>query len=322
LGNCVYPKKVKKVNLPTVHIVILNWNGLEDTLECLSSLESMTYTAVKAIVVDNASRDNQAETIEQNFPDVIVLKQTENLGFCGGCNVGIKYALESGADFVMLLNNDTLVPPDLIEKLLAGFENLENAGAVSPIILEHPATEKIWFSQARWDVAEAQFRLSKPNEKYEDFADKKPYLSDFACGCCLFAPAKIFETVGLLDERYFAFYDEAEWCARLRENGFESYVIPSAFMYHKVSRSTPSLVSTYLLSRNRLLWMTENLLVKDKLKSIPYLLKEFIWHFLNLIGLRKGNYTKQHSRALLHGWKDYMFGKFYKWDEKTEKLLF
>lgn len=295
---------------------------MEDTLECLSSLESLSYPTVKAVVVDNASRDNQAETIKEKFPGAAVLKQTENLGFCGGCNVGIKYALENGADFVMLLNNDTLVPPDLIEKLLAGFENLENAGAVSPIILEHPATEKIWFSRARWEGAEAQFRLARPDEKYEDFAGKNPYLTDFACGCCLFAPAKIFETVGLLDERYFAFYDEADWCARLREKGLESYVVPSAFMYHKVSRSTPGLVSTYLLSRNRLLWMTENLHVRDKLQSLPYLLKEFIWHSLNLIGWRKGIYTKQHSRVLLRGWKDYMFGKFYKWDKKTEKLLF
>ncbi|MEP6904222.1 MAG: glycosyltransferase, partial [Actinomycetota bacterium] len=78
---------------PSVHIVILNWNGLEDTLECLASLENLSHPGVKAIVIDNASRDNQAETIEQKFPDAAVLRQTENLGFCGGCNVGIKYAL-------------------------------------------------------------------------------------------------------------------------------------------------------------------------------------------------------------------------------------
>lgn len=295
---------------------------MDDTLECLSSLENLDYPSVKTIVVDNASRDNQAETIERKFPSATVLRQSENLGFCGGCNVGIKHALETGADFVMLLNNDTLVPPDLIDKLLEGFEHSENAGAVSPIILEHPAIEKVWFSRARWEVAEAQFRLAKPNEKYEDFSAKPPYLSDFACGCCLMASAKMFEKVGLFDERYFAFYDEAEWCSRLREKGFGAYVIPSAFMYHKVSRSTPSLVSTYLLARNRLLWMTENLPVRDRLKATPYLIKELIWHSLNLFGLRKGNYTKQHSRALLRGWKDYMFGKFYKWDEKTEKIIF
>lgn len=307
---------------PTVHIIILNWNGLEDTLECLSSLENLTYSAVRIIVVDNASKDNQAETIEQKFPEAVVLKQTENLGFCGGCNVGIKYAIAAGADFVMLLNNDTLVPPDLIEKLLAGFEKLENAGAVSPIILEYPATEKVQFSNAKWEAAQGEFILSEEGEKYEDFAGKEPYLTEFACGCCLLAPTGVFREEGLLDERYFAFYDEAEWCARIRRNGFESYIIPNAFMYHKISRSTSDLLSAYLMSRNRLLWITENLPVSEKLKTLPCLLKEVVWHFGNLAGLTKKHYTKQHSRVVLKGWKDYMLGKFYKWDEKTEKMMF
>ena len=318
-------KKLKKTDNPesgVVYIIILNWNGLEDSLECLESIKNLNYPLVKAVVVDNASKNNQAETLEQKFPDAAVLRQSENLGFCGGCNVGIRYALENGANYVMLLNNDTLVPPDLIEKLLAGFDHLENVGAVSPIILEHPATEKIWFSKARWEGSEAQFRLSKPNEKYEDFITKPPYLSDFACGCCLFAPAKMFETVGLFDERYFAFYDEAEWCSRLKEKGFETYVIPSAFMYHKVSRSTPSLVSTYLLSRNRLLWMTENLSFGEKMKSLPYLLKDVVWHFGNLLGITKKYYTKQHSRAVLQGWKDYLLGRYYKWGKAAEKIIF
>lgn len=295
---------------------------MEDTLECLFSLEKLTYSNVEIIVVDNGSKNNEAETIERKFPAAIVLKQTENLGFCGGCNVGIKHALENGADYVMLLNNDTLVSPDLIENLITGYEKLENAGAISPVILEYPATEKIWFSRARWDISEAQFRLSKVNESYDDLLNKEPFLSDFACGCCLFASSKMFEKIGLFDERYFAFYDEAEWCARLRKEGFDSYVVPSAVMYHKVSRSTPSLVSTYLLSRNRLLWMKENLNFRDRLKAMPYLFKELVWHALNLLGLRKGIYSKQHSNALLCGWKDYVLGKFYKWDEKTGEKLF
>ena len=295
---------------------------MKDTLECLESLKNLAYPAVTAIVVDNGSRDNQAETIEREFPEAVVLKQTENLGFCGGCNVGIEHALKAGADFVMLLNNDTLVPPDLIEKLLAGFEALENPGAISPVILEYPETEKIWFSRARWVGHEAQFRLAETNEKYEDIVDKEPYLTDFACGCCLFTSAEILKKVGLLDERYFAFYDEAEWCFRLRENDLLSYVVPSAFMYHKVSRSTPSLVSTYLMSRNRLLWITENLPFREKLRTLPYLLKFTLWHIGNVFGVTKKYFAKEHSLAALQGVKDYIFGRYYKWNKKTEKLLF
>src|SRR5215203_3182643 len=106
---------------PSVHIIILNWNGLADTLECLASIRRLTYPNVRVKVIDNASANNEAEIIEKSFPEVEVLKQKENLGFCGGCNVGMKRAIEQGAGFVMLLNNDSLVSPGLIEALIEGY---------------------------------------------------------------------------------------------------------------------------------------------------------------------------------------------------------
>jgi len=307
---------------PTVHIVTLNWNGLEDTLECLESISKLTYPAVTTVVVDNGSRNQEAETIENRFPEAVLLKQSENLGFCGGCNAGIRYAMNNGADYVMLLNNDTLVPPDLLEKLFAGLNGLEKVGAVSPIILEYPETEKIWFSRARWEPERALFSLADGNEGYEDIAETTPYNSEFASGCCLLTPIQTFKTGGLLDERYFAFYDEAAWCSHIRRLGFESFVIPSAFMYHKVSKGTPALVSTYLLSRNRLLWMKENLNLAARARSFGYLAKEVTWHACNLLGLTKEHYSKQHSRALLQGYKDYFRRRFNRWNERTEAIIF
>src|SRR5215207_2496677 len=110
----------------SVHIIILNWNGLENTLECLASVRELSYPNLRVHVVDNASANDEAEIIEKKFSEVNVLRQTENLGFCGGCNAGIKQALAEDADFVMLLNNDALVLPDLIEKLVEAYEKLEN----------------------------------------------------------------------------------------------------------------------------------------------------------------------------------------------------
>lgn len=310
------------IEAKSVYIVTLNWNGLADTLECLESLQNLTYPNVNIVVVDNNSKDNQAAEISRRFPQVNVLAQSENLGFCGGCNVGMKFAVESEADFVMLLNNDTLVPTDLIENLLTGLKFLKNVGAVSPIILEYPKTEEIWFSKAVWNDRTAKFRLALINETYEELKNKAPYQTEFACGCCLLVSKETIETVGLLDERYFAFYDEAEWCARMNRNDLKSYVIPSAFIYHKVSKSTPGLISTYLLSRNRLLWMKENLSKRKALSSIPYLLKELIWHSLNMQGLRKNKYySKEHSRALVQGWKDYLQGKLGRWGKDIDKLI-
>jgi len=316
------------MNFPVVQIVILNWNGLDDTLECLASVRNLTYPNLRVQVVDNASANNEAEIIEREFPEVNVLRQTENLGFCGGCNVGMKQTLAEGADFVMLLNNDTLLSPGLIETLVEGYENLENPGAVSPVILKYPETEKVWFSIARWETrwssGEAQFRLAL-DENYESLKSKKPYPTEFACGCCLFVSAGVIEKVGLFDERYFAFYDEAEWCVRMRKQGLPSYVIPSAFIYHKVGGSTPSLVATYLLTRNRLLWASENLSLKQKIKSYPVMVKEFVWHLLNakdFISESKRYIAKEQSIVFLQGCKDYFLRRFGKWNSETEKVLF
>jgi len=306
---------------PLVAIVMLNWNGLDDTVECLASIREMTYERLQVIVVDNASRDGQAGAIREAFPEVVVLPQSENLGFCGGCNVGIKYALDHGADYVMLLNNDTLVPPDLIERLIDGAAELCSVAAVSPVILEHPDRDKVWFSRAQWCPERAQFSLAEATDSYAELSGLPPYESEFACGCCMLIPAGNFAKVGLLDERYFAFYDEAAWCANARQQGLISYTVPSAVMYHKVSKSTPSLVSKYLLTRNRLLWMKEALPVKVRLRSLKYLLTEFIWHARNSFSKGGGQFTPVESRIVVRGYLDYFLGRTYKWSSAAAKLF-
>jgi GT2 family glycosyltransferase len=304
-----------------IGIVVLNWNGLADTLECLASLQKSSYGFYRAYVVDNASATNEAEIIAVKFPEICLLKQNENLGFCAGNNIGIRKALAEGAEYIMLLNNDTMVAEDSIEKLLNDFKS-SGAGAISPVILEHPDTEKVWFAKAEWNSKRAQFSLNPEGASYETLKERSVWESEFACGCCLLTSAQVLENVGLLDERYFAYYDEAEWCKRLERHGYKSYVTPATVIYHKVSRTTPGIVATYLLTRNRLLWMKENLSFKMRCKSFPYLTKELAWHILNTWGWVRGQYSKKHSRALIRGWKDHMLKKYGRWNKKVEKLLF
>ena len=119
--------------------------------------------------------------------------------------------------------------------------------------------------------------------------------------------------------------DEAEWCARMKRKGFTSYVVPEVFMYHKVGGSVSSLVMTYLMTRNSLLWMKENLSGRKKISSWPCLLKNLFWHVANIIGLipaRKQYQSKQYSRVTLRGWSDYLMGRFGKWNKKTEQIIF
>jgi len=305
-----------------VSIVILNWNGIGDTIECLDSIGKLTYPNIQAIVVDNGSKGDQAKQIADKFANVVVLPQKENLGFCGGCNVGIKYALDNGADYVMLLNNDALVTPDLVEKLIAGFEKTGNAGAVSPLILWYPDTENVWYARADWQPEKAVFTLGRVDDTYDALFGKEPYETLFACGCCLFTSAQIFREHGLLDERYFAFYEEAAWCAQLKREGLQSYVVPSAVVYHKGSRSTPSAVSGYLMTRNRLLWMKENLPFGERARSFRYLATDLLGNIANLLGITKKHQTNAFSRAVLLGYRDYFRGHFYKWSKATEKRIF
>lgn len=310
------------MKLPLVHIVIVNWNGLSDTLECLASLAGLTYSSVRVVVVDNGSKGDQAGIIEEGFPGAVVLRQSENLGFCGACNIGIRYAMDAGADFVLLLNNDALATPDLIEKLLDGYQTTENAGAISPVVSEYPEVEKISYLRPRWVAGTACFILKEDDDSYDKIPEQKPFAVDFAIGCCMLVPVDVYRQAGLLDERYFAFYDEIEWCYRIRRLGYESYVVPGARVFHKVSQSTPVPVHTYLMTRNRLLWMKENLPVRKRLRPFKYLFKEYIWHVLNSRGLTEPRVSRTHSRAFLRGCRDYFRGRFYKWDEETEKEIF
>jgi GT2 family glycosyltransferase len=311
-----------RLGRPLVAIILLNWNGLEDTLECLASLDKLTYPTVEVIVVDNGSEGDQAAAIADAFPKTTVLAQKENLGFCGGCNVGIKYALEHGAAYVMLLNNDTIVSPDLIEELLKGTEGLENPGAISPLILSYPDTNRVWYSDAYWIPGTAQFRLERDTDEPSDLGKRHPYETQFACGCCLLASTDAFKKVGVLDERYFAFYEEADWCARSHRLGFTSYVVPRGRIFHKGSRSTPSFVAVYLMTRNRLLWMKDNLTFFERLRSFLFLSKEVIWHAANLAGLTGSHFSKRHSRIVLRSYADYFRGRFYRWPADLESLLF
>lgn len=307
-------------SLSEVHIVTLNWNGLMDTLECLESIRRLKTPHVTAIVVDNGSTGEQADEIEKLFPEAVVLRQAENLGFCGGCNVGIKYALEHDADYVMLLNNDAMVSPDLIERMLEGMSGISALAAASPLILYYPETERVWYSRAYWEPDAACFYLAAPDDNKTELEASQPFQTTFACGCCMLVPADVFRRVGLLDERYFAFFDEAAWCSSAAKHGLNAYVIPKAHIYHKVSKSTPSIVATYLMNRNRLLWMRENLPIRTAMRSAPFLLKQLFGHLANLLHLTKEHTPRATSKAALWGYLDFLRGRFSRWGRPIDRL--
>lgn len=307
--------------LPSVHIIILNWNGLSDTVKCINSLLESDLSNTKIFVIDNGSANNEAEEIARLFSQVKVFPQKENTGFCGGNNIGIKEAIKDNAELILLLNNDTIIPKDAIKVLSREFVNIPDAGAISPVILLYPETEYANFIKAAWNTSKAQFVLNPENKKYNEVIKNSPWKSQFANGCCLLTSSEIIKKVGFLDERYFAYYDEADWCRRLERFGHYSYVTSASFIYHIKYSTAHSRVSMYLLTRNRLLWMKENLTFGQRLKSFSYLNKELIWHFLNWFGLVKGDYTKDISKAFILGWADFKLKRFGRWNKKYHSFL-
>jgi hypothetical protein len=250
-------------NRPSVWIVVLNWNGLADTLVCLASLRRLRYPAARVVVVDNGSSDGSAAAIRRDPANggVEIIEAKRNLGYAGGNNLGIRHALDHGADFILVLNNDTKVDPMLLDELLAAAERQPGAGCFGPWIYYMHDPERLWFTRSDWSREKSAFtapwkgRLASelPNETMS---------TDYVCGAALFFRAEVARQIGLLDERFFLVYEDSDWCLRARRAGFACASIPSARVWHKVGTSFGSESSplrTYFSSRNRLLWAEKNL---------------------------------------------------------------
>ena len=220
-------------------IVVLNWNGLEDTRALLRTLERCRVPAgwsAEVMVVDNGSTDGSAQRIGAEFPQVDVLALPENLRFAGGNNQGIARALAAGADAIMLLNNDTEADPALLERLLLALEQHPEAGAVAPLIYFAAPSRRIWYAGGRCTPAlglAAHRGLRQLDRGQYRSIERTGYLT----GCCLLARRAVWEKVGLLDERYFIYAEDADWCLRARRAGFALLFVPTARLWHKVSAS-------------------------------------------------------------------------------------
>jgi GT2 family glycosyltransferase len=223
------------MNQPLVCIIILNWNGIELTRECLRSLLNIKYLATKTIVVDNGSTDNSAVILNNEFPSVDLIALEKNFGYAGGNNIGIDYALKKhNCDFVLLLNNDTIVDEAFLNEMVSASKQNSSVGAVVPKIYYFDRPETIWYAGGRFrKICGYGTHYGVLRKDSNNFSVPK-YVT-FGNGCALLISRKALEKVGNLDEQFFATCEDSDYSLRLRQAGFLIAYQPRAKVWHKVS---------------------------------------------------------------------------------------
>lgn len=218
-----------------LYSVVVNWNLKEDTIRCVQSLLAGGVPAGQVIVVDNGSTDGSLEAVRARFGGAARVHSTgENLGFTGGVNQGIRLALQAGAAWVLLVNNDTEVDPGMLPALLAA------AGAgfslLGPLIYYMHEPERVWFFGDRL-VPGTLFTRGLFKDRLRPQMGQDPVEVDFLSGCGLLVRREVFETVGLFDTSLFMYGEEVDFCWRAKLAGHRMAAVPGARMWHKVSRS-------------------------------------------------------------------------------------
>lgn len=246
-----------------VAIIVLTFNGLSDTRECLHSLGKLEEPKPTIYVVDNASADGTADAITQEFGDDIVFIRNEaNLLYAGGNNVGIRRALDDGQNQILLLNNDTTVAPDFLKAFLHANRQFPKA-ILAPKIYLAARPDFLWYAGGKANLRRARMGHRGIREKDEGQYDQ-PEPTDWATGCALFATREIFETVGLLNESLGLYNEDVDFCLRAKAAGFEIRYVPSAKVWHKVSAAIGGNLSRKKLT---LKWRSLRILLRRHLPN-------------------------------------------------------
>ncbi|MCL0070509.1 glycosyltransferase family 2 protein [Dehalococcoidia bacterium] len=263
---------------PKVSIIILNWNGLEDTIECLESLKKITYPNYEVIVVDNGSEGNDVEVLKERFGDYIhIIQNDKNYGFAAGNNIAIRWLLDnSQPDYFLLLNNDTVVAPEFLTELVKVAESDERIGFSGPKTYYYDFPNRIQSAGAKINMRWGRAALIGKKQIDVGQYDKERQV-DYVSGCCLLIKHQVIEKVGLLDESYFCYWEENDWCLRGYKAGYKSIYVPKANIWHKIAASDRGKASAWhYFAKNRFLFMRQH---ATKLQQFTSLLFFFGFQF-------------------------------------------
>ena len=224
---------------PKVYIVILHLKNILCLTDCISSLSKIRYTNFDIFVVHNGPKDSFLRDALRPYSQHIkeIIDTGSNAGFAAGNNIGIREALKFQADYILLLNDDTVVAPDFLDTLLEAAETTPGAGILGSKIYYFDEPQKVWFAGARFDYETCM--LTTPGSGLlDDGSRSEPLESDYITGCALLIKRQVVERIGLLDERYFLYWEDVDWGLRTKKAGFKNVVVPQSRIWHKVSASS------------------------------------------------------------------------------------
>ncbi|HSW89028.1 MAG TPA: glycosyltransferase family 2 protein [Candidatus Saccharimonadales bacterium] len=260
---------------PSVFIIILNWNGLEDTIDCIDSVLKNDYSNYKIVMVDNGSKDDSVVTLQRKYSKIPLIVNKENLGYAEGNNVGMQYALEQKAQYILFLNNDVTVDKKWLSTLVAYAEKHPEVGIVGPKIYYAKNPDTIWFTEGKIDYDKGPFihvGQGGKDTKENSIAKKVDYIN----GCSLLIKAAIVEKIGAFDKKYFAYVEDIDLNLRVQKLGYESHIVPDAKIWHIVSASTGGEANPFkefLKARNLIFFVKKNFHGSERNRIMQKVLK-------------------------------------------------
>ena len=280
--------------VPLIYILVLNWNGWRDTLPCLDSLQRLDYTAARVLVIDNGSTDESLERLEAACSangrcPVELLPLSVNLGFAGGMNRGIEYALAHGAEYVFLLNNDTIATPDVLNRLVAVAQSHQEAGLIGCDVRTLGANESGGYARVGFDWLRGITRTWNVPPGGDEASDEAVVV-DVIIGCAVLVRRSLIERIGLMDERYFLYFEDIDWSLRALRAGYSCLLARGAVVRHGVGASTrgrgkrPRWTFYYYHTRNNILFMRMYGSRFTRLTFIPFVAGRTLWTALRVVG--------------------------------------
>jgi len=266
---------------PKVTAIILNWNGKADTVECLDSFEHVDYPNYEVLLVDNASTDGSVELFKERYPGIKIIENPINLGYAEGNNVGIRRAIDDRSDYIMILNNDTVVDPDFITELVAVAEEVPDVGFVGPknYYYEHGGRKDIInFAGGIFSIYRGTTYNIGINEidrgQYNEIKE-----SNYIPGSCVMVKRELIEKIGLINPEYFTYWEDTDWCVRVAKAGYRSVYVPKAKIWHKigVQKGKKNIKAYYYFGRNIFLLVKKHANVPQTIIFMLYYFSFKVW---------------------------------------------